>query len=196
LAEALSGITSGIIQLMKKKVFGIGLSKTGLTSLAEAMRHLGYKTIQYPYRPSQIKNNDCALDLTVTLNYKKLDKKYPKSKFILTVRDYDSWLKSMRNHYRRYPASKRYKEQLMYRLKFWDTVNFNRRLMTKKYYDHLDDVDKYFKGRKKDLLIINICDGEGWKKLCPFVGKKIPRKPFPRENVAKYRKLPAYKKKR
>lgn len=166
-----------------KKIFGIGLPKTGQTSLAWAMQNLGYKTVQYPYRPSQIKNNDFAIDLPVTLKYKSLDKKYPHSKFILTTRDFDSWLTSMRNYYRRYPASKRHKKILMFRLKFWGTTSFNKRIMTKKYYEHLEDVNKYFKGREKDLLIINICAGEGWKKLCPFIGKKALRIPFPKENV-------------
>jgi len=173
-----------------RKIFGIGLPKTGQTSLAFAMEALGYKTIQYPYKSNQIKKNDFALDLPVVISYKKLDKKYPNSKFILTTRNYDSWLESMRNHYRRYPASRRYKEQLMFRLKFWGTTNFNKRLMTKKYYEHLEDVNKYFKGRRKDLLIINIVAGEGWKKLCPFLNKKILRRPFPRENVSKYKQKP------
>jgi hypothetical protein len=169
-----------------KKIFGIGLPKTGQTSLATAMGTLGYKTIQYPYNSSQIKNNDFALDLPIVINYKKLDKKYQNSKFILTTRNLDSWIRSMRNHYRRYPASNRYKEQLAFRLKFWGTTRFSEKLMTQKYYEHIEDVNKYFKGRKKDLLIINIVAGEGWKKLCPFIGKKIPRKRFPRENVGKY----------
>jgi len=173
---------------MKGKIFGIGLPKTGQSSLAMAMHSLGYKTVQYPYNSSQIKNSDFVLDLPIALNYKKLDKKYPNSKFILTIRDFDSWLLSMRNHYWRYPASRRYKEQLRFRLEFWGTVNFNKRLMTKKYYEHLEDIDKYFKGREKDLLVINVCAGEGWKKLCPFIGRKVPRKPFPRENIGKYRK--------
>ena len=166
-----------------KKIFGIGLPKTAQSSLAIAMYDIGYKTVQYPYNSTQIKNNDFALDLPVTLNYKKLDKRYPHSKFILTVRDYDSWLESMRNHYRRYPASKRYKQQLDFRQKFWGTTRFNKNIMTRRYYEHNKDVEKYFSKRKKDLLIINIIDGEGWKKLCPFLGKKILKKPFPKENV-------------
>ena len=170
-----------------KKIFGIGLPKTGQTSLAVAMETLGYKTVQYPYKSSQIIKNDFAIDLPVTIKYKNLDKKYPNSKFILTTRDFDSWLESMRNHYRRSPASKRHKKQLMFRLEFWGTVNFNKKLMTKKYYEHIEDVNQYFRKKKKDLLVINITAGEGWKKLCPFIGKKIPRKPFPKENVGKYK---------
>lgn len=171
------------------KMFGVGLPKTGQSSLAIAMWTLGYKTVQYPYTADQVKNNDFLLDLPIVIEYKKLDKKYPNSKFILTTRDIGSWLRSMRNHYRRYPASKRYKEQLAFRLKFWGTTRFNEKLMTKKYYEHMEDVNKYFEGRKKDLLIMNIVAGEGWEKLCPFIGKKFPRKRFPKENVGKYKKI-------
>lgn len=171
-----------------KKIFGIGLPKTGQTSLARAVWSLGYWVVQYPYTADQINKNDFLLDLPVVIKYKKLDKKYPNSKFILTVRDIDSWLKSMRNHYRRHPASKRHKAQLAFRLKFWGTTRFNERLMTKRYHEHIEDVNKYFKGREKDLLVMNIVDGEGWRKLCPFIGNKIPRRPFPKVNVGKYNK--------
>ncbi len=170
-----------------KKIFGIGLPKTGQTSLASAMISLGYKTVQYPYKSIQITKNDFALDLPVTINYKKLDKQYPGSKFIMTIRDHDSWLKSMRNHYRRYPASTRYQEQLDFRQKFWGTIYFSQKIMTKRYYEYHEDVAKYFSKRNKDLLIINIVGGEGWEKLCQFLGKKIPKRSFPIVNVGKYR---------
>src|SRR3989344_3706581 len=159
-----------------KKVFGIGLPKPGQSSLAMAMYYMGYKTVQYPYNSTQIKNNDFVLDLPVALNYKKLDSEYPNSKFILTTRDLNTWLESMRNHYRQHPASKMYKEQLDYRQKFWGTVRFSKKIMTRKYNEHLKDVDKYFSKRKKDLLVIRIVDGEGWEKLCPFLGKKTIKK--------------------
>lgn len=170
------------------KIFGIGLPKTGQSSLATAVWMLGYKTIQYPYTLSAIRKNDCALDLPVTIRYKELDKKFPGSKFIMTVRDYDTWIESFRNHYRRHPASRRHKSILKFRERFWGITRFNRKIMTKKYYWHAKSVKKYFEGRESDLLIINIIDGEGWKKLCPFLGRKIPRKKFPIENVGKYRK--------
>ena len=171
------------------KVFGIGLPKTGQTSLASAMRILGYKTWQYPYKTSQIEKSDCSLDLPVALNYEKLDKKYPNSKFILTTRDYNSWIKSIKNHYRRYPASQKHPAQLYFRLKFWGTEHFNKKLMTQKYHKHTEDVLEYFKERESQLLIIDICNGEGWKKICPFLGKNILRRPFPRENVGVYKNL-------
>ena len=47
------------------------------------------------------------------------------------------------------------------------------------YDNHLRNVKYYFKDRKRDLLIIDICGGEGWEKLCQFLGKDIPEASFP-----------------
>jgi 3'(2'), 5'-bisphosphate nucleotidase len=32
-------------------------------------------------------------------------------------------------------------------------------------------------------LVINVVAGEGWEKLCPFLGKPVPEIPFPKANV-------------
>lgn len=181
---------------MKRKIFCIGLPKTGQVSLAYAMKTLGYQVNFYPYSLRVIRKKDFVMDLPVLLRYKELDKIFPGSKFIMTTRDYNSWINSFRNHYRRFPASRRHKALLKYRQRFWDTVHFDTYTMTRRYYEHQAYVYNYFKDRRKDLLVFNIVDGEGWKKLCPFLGKKVPRIPFPKENVGKYRKLTVYKKKK
>lgn len=41
----------------------------------------------------------------------------------------------------------------------------------------------YFAGRPEDLLIMDICAGDGWEKLCPFLGFEIPETPFPHLNT-------------
>ena len=51
--------------------------------------------------------------------------------------------------------------------------------------EHLEryrEVRAYFADRKDDLLIMSITAGEGWEKLCPFLGMPIPEVPFPRVN--------------
>ena len=45
-----------------------------------------------------------------------------------------------------------------------------------------NDIKEYFKDRPGDLLVMNICEGEGWEKLCPFLGVPIPNEPFPNVN--------------
>jgi hypothetical protein len=42
-------------------------------------------------------------------------------------------------------------------------------------------VKEYFRDRPDDLLVMNICAGEGWEKLCPFLGLAIPKVKFPHE---------------
>ena len=47
---------------------------------------------------------------------------------------------------------------------------------------------EYFKNRPQDFLNLDIIGGEGWEKLCEFLGKPIPDVPFPRKRVKKYKK--------
>src|SRR5688572_13581789 len=96
-----------------QKVFGLGLSKTGTTSLGGALNLLGIETIHYPhdqktyhdlrngnYRLSILEEYQGAVDIPVAPYYAQLDTIYPDSKFILTVRDKDSWLTSAEVHWR------------------------------------------------------------------------------------------------
>jgi hypothetical protein len=47
------------------------------------------------------------------------------------------------------------------------------------YDTHRANVISYFKDRPGDLLVMDVCGGEGWEKLCPFLGLAIPNVPFP-----------------
>lgn len=44
---------------------------------------------------------------------------------------------------------------------------------------HYKNVLDYFEGRPNDLLVMNICNGDGWELLCPFLSEPIPNMPFP-----------------
>ncbi|MBC6421767.1 MAG: hypothetical protein GDA43_03165 [Hormoscilla sp. SP5CHS1] len=83
----------------RMKVFGIGLSRTGTKSLTEALNMLGINVVHYPndettlqeliagnYEFSLLNSWDGITDITVAPYYAQLDKIYPDSKFILTVR--------------------------------------------------------------------------------------------------------------
>ena len=170
------------------KVFGIGLSRTGTTSLHTAFTMLGYKSKHYPTSLSDFDTFDAATDATVALRYKYLDKCY-NAKFILTVRDVNDWVKSiewlftdcanlekMENDYRELVSKTR--KQL------YGTDQFDPDMLKIAYNKHVREVIDYFKG-KKNLLIMNICGGDGWEKLCPFVGKDIPTAKFPKLNASK-----------
>ncbi len=90
----------------------------------------------------------------------------PEAKFIFSLRHPDEWLRSMAAHYETDEsfsyATFRDFNKLQYAL--W----LQRILYLKQEFPD-------------DVLLFNLQDG--WKTLCPFLGLKKPRRPFPKENV-------------
>ena len=84
------------------KIFAIGLSRTGTTSLTKAIELLGYKCKHFPRYDytsgnveilnSELQNYDFLSDTPVALDYKRVDKLCKNSKFIYTIRDIDEWI--------------------------------------------------------------------------------------------------------
>jgi hypothetical protein len=52
------------------------------------------------------------------------------------------------------------------------------------------EIIDYFKFDNTKLLVMDIIKGDGWEKLCKFLDKPIPNRPFPHKNIGKYRKNP------
>ncbi len=99
----------------KSKVFGIGFHKTGTSSLANALYVLGYNVTGYfGVHNRDIKDTvfdeahvlayryDAAQDTPWPVLYKELDQWFPGSKFILTVRESDPWVRSVRKHFKKH----------------------------------------------------------------------------------------------
>jgi hypothetical protein len=173
------------------KVFGVGLSRTGTTSLAAALERLGYRTIQYPHPErtladdfSEIDRYDAATDAPVAECFPKLDARYPGSRFILTVRDADDWLRSVEARWRRvgdpgdFHASHR---ELRRRL--LGSIDFDERRVRRAFLQHRRRVEAYFADRPGDLLVLDIPGGQGWRELAGFLGGPAPDGPFPALNA-------------
>ncbi len=60
------------------------------------------------------------------------------------------------------------------------------------YETHLRNVQTHFANRPNDLLILDICGGEAWDRLGPFLGSLVkspsPGMQFPWENKAPHSK--------
>lgn len=184
----------------QQKVFGLGLSKTGTSSLTEALNVLGVRSIHYPYdertyeelragnyRLSVLEEYQGALDLPVVPFYAQLDRAYPESKFILTVRGREDWLRSCEMHWhlmsewwRNFPQFKKFHDFISACV--YGSIGFNRERFAYVYETHARNVREYFRERPGDLLVIDICGGEGWERLCPFLGVDAPAAPFPHAN--------------
>jgi hypothetical protein len=74
-------------------------------------------------------------------------------------------------------------------LHLYGALQYDRERFRESYVAHLTDVQEYFRDRPGDLLVLDICAGEGWKKLCPFLGKPVPSAVFPHLNVGKRKVL-------
>lgn len=183
------------------KVFGIGLSKTGTTSLARALEILGYRVkdclgiTNYSkgdvasIDKTALESYDALTDTPIPNFYQELDKEYPGSKFILTIRDMDGWLKSCKKQFNQKLAEKRSDAANQLFLELYDTVTFDEEKFRSGYTKFTDSVLNYFKDRPGDLLIIDISKGEGWEKLCPFLNKPIQNTIFPKSNVTQIKWL-------
>ncbi len=153
-----------------RKVFGIGMSRTGTTSLAIALRAVNYSSvIHYPTKKTLFAGQySAAFDIPVANYYKQLDKAFARSKFIYTVRDKDSWLASMDSYFAR--RGRFYsKQQYMNRVLLYGQYDFDRDVYSAAYDKHHNDVMQHFETRPNDLLVMDICGGDGWATLLPFL---------------------------
>lgn len=184
------------VVLNDQKVFGIGLSRTGTHSLTVALHILGYDTVHNPIDQETgdtLERGDANFpllnfyngitDVTTVPLYKKLDRLYPNSKFVLTVRDEESWLESCKKHWDKLEPKDTTGYRLSIRKKLrqhvYKTQQFDKDTFRKTYQNHIDDVTHYFKDRPHDLLALNIVKGEGYEKLAPFLDQPIPKQKFP-----------------
>lgn len=189
------------------KVFGIGLSRTGTKSLTSALNILGIKTIHYPddattlrelvegnYNLSLLQHFDGITDITVSPFYPQLDELFPQSKFILTIRNKTDWLRSLEKHWQGRPAfvdpdsdpdfdpftnEIHLNIRRLLRSANYGCYEFSSHRLSYAYDHHYQSVMNYFSDRPDSLLILDICKGEGWEKLCPFLDKPLVSFPFP-----------------
>jgi hypothetical protein len=137
-----------------------------------------------------LKDFDGITDITVTPFYAQLDKLFPDSKFILTVRDKESWLRSLEAQWSIKGVfndslssnETNMQRRRMLRVAAYGTYAFNEERLSYVYDLHYKNVIEYFKERPESLLIINIYADESWENLCPFLNQPVLDKPFPWRN--------------
>jgi len=132
---------------------------------------------------------DAATDSPIAAEFEALDAFYPGSKFIYTVRDVASWLESCSRQFGSKGTKNIWKKQIRHKLYGADI--YDELLFRRAYAAHEAKVMAYFANRPDDLLVLNICGGEGWEKLCPFLGLPKPSFSFPLRNKTKTPRDPA-----
>lgn len=178
------------------KVIGVGMHKTGTTSLANALRTLGYRvTGTFGVDDPRISDTavargleilqdyDAAQDNPWPFIYRDIDTAFPGSKFILTTRDEGDWIDSVRRHFGGKSTPMR---EWIYGA--GDPIGNEERYLDV-YRRHHREVIDYFSDRPGDLMELRISEGEGWPKLCEFLGVETPDRPFPHANSRQQRHL-------
>jgi hypothetical protein len=178
----------------EQKVFCVGLQKTGTTSLQYALSMLGFRVAGYfsvndlSQQPemwqraeTMLPQFDAFADNPWPLYFRELDSMFPDAKFILTTRDPERWYASVCKHFGE-------SESQMRRWVYGAGSPIgNKKDYISKLTGHQADVRKHFTGRPNDLIEFDVVQGDGWGKLCNFLGKSVPSKAFPRLNTAQMR---------
>ena len=188
----------------KPKIFCIGFHKTGSTSLAKALNTLDFKVCR---RFGMLKKHFPEVDFADRLKsgdldiffevvpwydafcdnpwphiYKELDQHFPGSKFILTIRDEDTWTQSVKNYFGDSPS----------KLREWiygeSSPLGHEQLYLRRYQKHNCEVREYFANSPEKLLVLDLEKGEGWKQLCGFLEKPVPDASFPHLNKTAVKK--------
>jgi hypothetical protein len=183
------------------RIFGIGMHKTATTSLHRAFQILGFDSLHWGKgeapliweevnaagRSMTLERFYAASDMPIPLLYQKLDKAYPGSKFILTIRDEAKWLKSVeklwspeynptRWQWDVWPISNRLHKAM------YGRTDFDAETMLATYRRHNAEVIAYFRNRPDDLLVLFQMEGwDCWPALCSFLDQRVPSMPYPHE---------------
>ena len=160
---------------MYSKIFYIGLSRTGTASSHKMLEELGFKSIHFvePLLNNEwecVNNYDALGDTPIPLLFKECDKRYPNSKFLLTTRNKDEWLESMKWMFRYGRVIWNWPLSLGdYHRSLYGTNWFNRKTLEEAFEKYHFDVRDYFKDRPNDFLEINIDDGFNVEEICRFL---------------------------
>ena len=101
---------------------------------------------------------------------------WPDAKFILTLREPNSWIESVKTHFGTQTTPMR---ELIYGV---GSPVGNENAYLARLQQHEREVQKFFTSQPERLLTMRITEGEGYEKLCPFLQRETPPEPFPWQN--------------
>ena len=185
------------------KIFGIGFYKTGTTSLFEALRLLGYDTVNgdtpgsYPgaddgatlirridagdLRLPTFERFDAFTDNPYFAIWRRIYDLYPDARYILTVRDEAPWIAS---------CVKFYRNRRIRPMRLWmfgphadpSHDEASRQAWLDAYRAHNRAVREFFATRPHQYLELDLTGEAGWEPLCRFLGASVPLQPWPHAN--------------
>jgi len=187
-----------------QKIFCIGFYKTGTTTLFEALKLLGYRTINgdkpgsYPgaddgetllrqieagnYRLPTFDRFDAFTDNPYFHLWREIHALFPDAKYILTVRDERRWIESCVRFY----ANRRIRP-----MRIWmfgphadpSRSEASRQAWIDAYRAHNAAVRAHFANAPPgQYLELDLVRSPRWDELCAFLGQPVPPVPLPHAN--------------
>ena len=190
---------------MTLKVVGTGLGRTGTKSMQTALAMLGFGPCHHMVevfadpgsmqwwvdaaegRPNWdliFKNYQSVVDYPGAAHWKALVDYYPDAKVLHTVRDPDKWFESTQATIFA-PRGAASEPEAGVRGAFFASFMgpmrehlADRAYMTDYFRRHTEEVKAHVAPER--LLVYEV--GEGWDRLCAFLGVAVPAEPYPSEN--------------
>ena len=188
---------------MSLSVIGAGFGRTGTTSMKAALELLGLgpchhmKEVTTPEQTAEwlavaegqtqewdriFSGFGSCIDWPAAFFWRELSEYYPDAKILLTLRDSESWYKSMENTI--FQVLKNNPQAFAVGEEIVAKQIFNHRFDDKDYVigiyeQNIRDVQTAFSPER--LLTYEL--GAGWEPLCRFLGKSVPDVPFPQSNT-------------
>jgi hypothetical protein len=184
-----------------EKVFGIGLNKTGTTTLGDMLCKLGLR--HKAWAPSffamhqngrvdeliqQTQHYDSFTDWPWPLMAKDLLAHFGENaRFILTRRpNAQTWVESLKRHaLATVPGN-----HARYAVYGYEYPQENEAAHIRFYDDHLEQIRQLFTDNHSEHLLLEVCweEGHGWNDVAGFLRKSAPKCPLPHHNASSARR--------
>jgi hypothetical protein len=179
-----------------RKIVGIGLNKTGTTTLAACLKSLGYQRhvtvsakLLASYRNGNIEDifrvveaNDTFEDWPFPLAFKEIFYRFgERARFVLTTRkDARTWVESLKTQSLRTPPQGHLR-LLAYGYNYPHGLEQEHMAI---YERHNEEVRAFFRHHRSEHLLLEVCweRGDGWPELCGFLGVPVPSRDFPHQH--------------
>jgi hypothetical protein len=112
--------------------------------------------------------------------YRHVDEAFPDSRFVLTVRDPETWWRSVESW-----LTRKKPQMVDVYTTHLRAASFTRDEYLAGYERHNDDITRWFEGTGK-LLVVDVEAAPRWDELCAFLDVPVPDVPFPHRNRQKY----------
>ena len=188
----------------RPKVFGVGLSRTGTQSLTTALKTLGLSALHWDNKltgeiisDDDLPLFDAFLDTPACMNFERNYHMLPNSRFIYTVRPPAEWERSWSTYTGRWwmladhaeiTRTMKQSGQFRWGRQFVDihmALYYNQPSYAEAFWAYDRRVRQFFADKPPErFLEFDLFAGDGWGKLCGFLGRDLPSVAFPWENSA------------